>query len=148
MSEARIYGNLTVRQRTGFLFGLGPVASMMGLGLIAAVIAIAAVFQNPALAIVVFLVGATTLFFTRSAPNDVSLLTKMKDRVMFTWLRRKKRTLYRPAMMRSFQPPGLASSLQLVELPVPSDQVYAAIANPAQKTLTVVFSIAAKGDEA
>ena len=148
MSEARIYGNLTVRQRTGFLFGLGPVASMMGLGLIAAVIAIAAVFQNPALAIGVFLVGATTLFFTRSAPNDVSLLTKMKARVMFTWLRRKKRTLYRPAMMRSFQPPGLASSLQLVELPVPSDQVYAAIANPAQKTLTVVFSIAAKGDEA
>jgi len=79
MSEARIYGNLTVRQRTGFLFGLGPVASMMGLGLIAAVIAIAAVFQNIILAIVVLLVGSTTLFFTRSAPNDVSLLKKMKE---------------------------------------------------------------------
>src|SRR5690625_5206090 len=144
----RVYGNLTERQRTGFFLGLGPIASLMALVLLSAVIFLGSIAGSWILAAVVGLTGATVLFFTRSSPNGDSLSTKMKDRIMFTFLRRRRRTLFRPAMQRSFQPPGMAASLELVDLPVPSDKGYAAIANPAQSTLTVMFSIAAKGDEA
>ena len=143
----RVYGNLTERQRTGFFLGLGPIASLMALVLLSAVIFLGSIAGSWILAAVVGLTGATVLFFTRSSPNGDSLSTKMKDRIMFTFLRRRRRTLFRPAMQRSFQPPGMAASLELVDLPVPSDKAYAAIANPAQSTLTVMFSIAAKGDE-
>lgn len=148
MSNTRVYGNLTERQRTGFFLGLGPVASLLSLVLLSLVIVLGSIFGSWLLAALVGLAGATALFFTRSTPNRDSLLTQMKDRIMFTFLRKRSRTKFRPAMQRSFQPPGMAASLHLVDLPVPSDKSYAAIANPAQRTLTVLFSIASKGDEA
>lgn len=148
MSSPGVYGNLTERQRTGFFFGLGPVASLLALVLLASVITIASIFNAAPLAIVVGLAGAVTLFLTRATPNRESLSTQMKDRIMFTYLRARKRNVYRPGTLRSFQPPGMLASVTLVDLPVPGDRTYAAIANPAQKTLTVVFSVSSKGDEA
>lgn len=146
--EVRVYGNLNERQRTGFFFGLGPVASLAALGLVCLFILLGSVMKMWGLAIVVLLAGIIALFLTRSRPNADSPLDVMKDRIMFQILKRKRHTLFRPAMQRSFQPPGMAASLHLVDLPVPASKTYAAICNPAQETLTVVFSIAAKGDEA
>lgn len=148
MAEQRVYGNLTERQRTGFFLGLSPFASLVALGLIILVIFFGAMRRSWGVAGFIVIVGSIGLFLTRTSPNQDSLLTKMKDRIMFTFLKRRKRTLFRPAMQRSFQPPGLGASLHIVDLPVPGDKRYAAIANPAQRTLTIMFSVAAKGDEA
>ena len=144
----RVYGNLTERQRTGFFLGLSPLASLAALILVSVVIATTSIGGNFALAAFIGIAGSLALFLTRAAPNGNSISQKMKDRIMFQFLKKRKRTLFRPSMQRSFQPPGMANSLHLVDLPVPSDQNYCAIANPAQSTLTVLFSIASKGDEA
>src|SRR5690625_7541253 len=109
----RVYGNLTERQRTGFFLGLGPIASLMALVLLCAVIFLGSIAGSWFLAAVVGLTGATVLFFTQYSTNWDSLSTKMNDWIMLTFIRLRRRTLFRTAMQRRFETPGLAASLEV-----------------------------------
>lgn len=143
----RVYNNLTERTRTGFIGSFGPLASMGLLGVMVVDIILLNIIRSWPVAVIFTVVSVGALWLTKSDPNTDSFSTRLKDRIVFSFFKARRRNLYLPAANRTFQPPGMAASLRLIDLVGVGDNAVA-IANPAQKTLTAVFSINARGDEA